>query len=721
MKTFFHRASLLLILLITAGTLASSPLDAQVQGWKQIPIRELPPFHPQEPKRIELPNGIVVFLQEDHELPTIDATARIRGGTRSEPAGKVGMVSLYSEVWRTGGTTSQTGDQLDDYLEIRAAKVETGANADSTTVSLSCLKEDFDDVFKVFEQLMREPEFRAEKLDLAKNEIFDGISRRNDDIGQIAGRESAKLAYGTQNPYARVPEYATIAAVTRQDLVDWHHTYVHPNNIILGFVGDFDSAQVEAKLRRAFGDWSKGPAVRAPDIKFESAKPGFYEVKKEDVNQSSIHMVALGTTRDNPDYYAIEVFNEAFGGGFSARLIQSLRTAQGLAYSVGGGIGTRFDHPGILQLAMGTKSSTTVEAIQGLFAEIDKLKTNPISDSEIKRAKDTILNNFVFNFDTPDKVLRERMAYEYYGYPADFLERYRAGIEKVTAADVARVVSKYLHKDQLAVLVAGNVAEFDKPLSTLGSVTDVDITIPPPPGEKSASSLGSGPEKTETKESNPEGLALAAKVAQALGGDAKLKSVKSLRSAFILTQKVGNVPGTIQVESTIIFPDRMRAELQTAQGTFSMIVTPDSGFVAAGDQVQDMPSSRKQETVEQIHRDLIYLGQHISDPAFSFSAAGKDKSGNDELAIVDVSGPGVNMRWFVDPQSGRLVRETYKAGAVDSETAFSDWKAVDGLNLPFHRENRQNGKESSTSEFSKIEINPQLDPKTFEKPAVPAQ
>src|SRR5207237_9895064 len=145
--------------------------------------------------------------------------------------------------------------------------------------------------------------------------------------------------------------------------------------------------------------------------------------------------------------------------------------------------------------------------IQGLYAEIDKLKTKPINDDEIKRAKDTILNNFVFNFDTPDKVLRERMAYEYYGYPADFLERYRAGIEKVTAADVARVVSKYLHKDDLAVLVAGNAAEFDKPLSTLGPVNDVDITIPPPPGKKSAASSGSN--NSEKKAANPEGLALA--------------------------------------------------------------------------------------------------------------------------------------------------------------------------------------------------------------------
>ena len=433
-----------------------------------------------------LPNGMIIFLQEDHELPTIDGTARIRGGSRSEPAAKAGLMSLYSEVWRTGGTKAQTGDQLDDYLEIRAAKVETGANDDSTTISLSCLKDDFNDVFKIFSEVLRAPAFREDKMDLAKREAFDGISRRNDDVGEITHREAIKLAYGSTNPYARVPEYATINAITRQDLVEWHQNYVHPNNIIIGIAGDFDSAQMEATLRKAFGDWQKGPTAKVPEIHFEPAKPGVYFVKKNDVNQSNIRMIGLGTTRNNPDYYAIEVFNEVLAGGFASRLVQSIRTAQGLAYSVGGGIGTRFDHPGILQLAMGTKSGTTVESIQALYAQIDQLKTKPINDAEIARGKDAILNTFVFNFDTPNKVLSERMAYEYYGYPADFLERYRAGIEKVTTADVARIIPKYLHKDQLAVLVVGNPADFDKPLASLGPVKDVDITIPPPPAQMGA-------------------------------------------------------------------------------------------------------------------------------------------------------------------------------------------------------------------------------------------
>lgn len=706
-----------LIAAVSAGTLPFAA--AQAADWKQVQIEPLPPFHPQEPKRIELSNGMVIFLQEDHELPLIDAVARIRGGSRSEPANKIGMLDLYGEVWRTGGTKAQTGDQLDDFLEVRAAKVETGNTEDSTTISLSCLKEDFDDTFKVFNELLRDPEFREDKVDLAKQEENDSIARRNDEVGQIAAREAAKLAYGAQNPYAREAEYATVAAITRQDLLDWHKAHVAPNNIIFGIVGDFDSAAMEAKLRAAFEPLARGPEVKAPDIHFESAKPGYYLVAKPDVNQSNIRMVALGTTRDNPDYFAIQVFNEAFSGGFASRLMKNIRTIKGLAYSVGGNIGTAFDHPGILRLSMGTKSNTTVESIQALYEQIDDLSKTPISEEEIKRSKDAILNSFVFNFDSPDKVLRERMAYEFYGYPADFLDRFQSGVQKVTAADVARVAAKYLHKDQLAVLVVGNAPDFDKPLDSLGTVSNVDITIPPPPGEEAAPAA-------KPAVSNPEGKALAAKVVAALGGEAKLQSIKSLQGNYTLTQKTpqGDIPLTIQ--SVIVFPDHIHVSATGPMGELTMVASPDVAFVSAGGMgVRDMPPSQRDETLAQIKRELIYVGQHVNDPAFVFAASGTEKIGNIDAQILDVDGAGVNTRWFVDPANGHVLRETYatvaRSGPAQGQTDLDDWKTSDGLTIPFLRKNKQNGEDSSTVQFTGFHINPTVDPKLFDKPASEAK
>jgi zinc protease len=689
---------------------------AQATSWQQVPIPPLRAFKPQQPKRIQLSNGMVIFLQEDHELPLIDGTTRIRGGSVNEPANKTGLMDIYGEVWRTGGTKTQTGDQLDDFLEVRAAKVETGSSSDSTTISFSCLKADLDDVFKAFVDVLQNPEFRPDKIDLAQKEEDDGISRRNDQVGEIAQRESVKLAYGPDNPYARVPEYATVAAITRQDLVDWHGKYVHPNNIILGISGDFDSAAMEARLRAAFDKWPKGPTLPKNEIHYNPAKPGYYLVSKDDVNQSTIHMVGLGITRDNPDYYATNVFNESFGGGFSSRLFNDIRTKRGLAYSVGGGIGANFGHTGILQVSIGTKSQSTVEAIQAADDDIDNLAKQPITDDEIQRAKDAILNAFIFRLDSPDKILGERMTYEYYGYPPDWLDKYQAEIKKVTAADVNRVAAKYLHRNQLAVLVVGNSKEFDKPLSSLGPSKEIDITIPPPPATKEDAS---GPAASKPAASNAEGKALAAKVAAAMGGLPKLHSIKAIHVS-IAESDGGGPPSPVDV--TLAFPDRMHVDVQTPQGGLTIVATPDDAFMSmAGMGTRSMPPAQKNEMLSQLHHDLVYVAQHADDPAFTFTAAGTEKIGDVDAAILDIGGAIPWVRWYIDPKTGYILREKYKAmgktGPFDGESNLSDWRTVDGLTMPYKHQNKQDGQETSNAEFKKIELNPTLDPKLFAKPA----
>lgn len=724
-KLMMHTS--LLAMLITVASLATLPQAAgQAASWQQISIPPLPSFKPQQPKRIELANGMVIFLQEDHELPLIDTSARIRGGSVNVPAGKTGLVDIYGEVWRTGGTKTQTGDQLDDFLEVRAAKVETGGGPDSTSISFSCLKGDLDDVFKAFVDVLRNPEFRADKIDIAQKELFDAISRRNDDVGEIAQRESVKLAYGPNNPYARDAEYATVAAVTRQDLIDWHAKYIHPNNIILGISGDFDSAAMEARLRAAFDAWPKGAAIpRKNEIKYSPAPAGNYLVNKDDVNQSTIHMLGLGITRDNPDYYAINVFNEAFGGGFSSRLFNDIRTKRGLAYGVGGGIGSNFGHPGILQVSIGTKSGTTIEAIQAATEDINNLATQPITDDEIQRAKDAILNAFIFRLDSPDKILAERMTYEYYGYPPDWLDKFQAEIKKVTASDVNRVAAKYMHRDQMAVLVVGNSKEFDKPLSSVGPVKNIDIAIPPPPAEKGQEQNGQGQNGKEqngaskSAASNTEGKALAEKVASAMGGLPKLKSIKSLH-VTIAESDSGAPPSPVDV--FLAFPDRMHVEVETPQGKLTIVVSPDAAFMnMAGMGSRSMPPAQKTEMLSQLQHDLIYIAQHADDPSFTFTAAGTEKIGDVDAAILDIDGAVPWVRWYIDPKTGYVLREKYKAmaqsGPFEGETNLADWRPVEGLTMPFKHQNEQNGKETSNAEVKKIELNPALDPKLFSKPA----
>ena len=463
------------------ATQAPAAKQAQAEPWKKIAIPPLHAFTPTEPKRIELANGLVIFLQEDHELPFIDGDVLIRGGSRDEPASKVSLVSMYGETWRTSGTATESGDALDDRLAAKAASIETGGGSASTSVSWSSLKEDFDTTFASAMDLLLHPAFKVDKLELAKRQMETGIARRNDDASAIASREARQLVYGKTNPYAREAEYATVDAVTLADLKAWHDRTVAPNGMIVSIEGDFDAAAMEAKLRAAFAGLPRGAAIVPLKIDFSEPKPGVYFVEKSDVNQSNVFLVGLGTERNNPDYYALSVMNEIFSGGFGSRIFQDVRTKQGLAYSVGGSYGASYDHPGVFSVAAGTKSASTTAATKAMLDEVRRLKTDPPTPTELHNAKEQVLNSFIFRYDSREKILNEQVQLAFYGYPPDFLAKFKAGIEKVTTADVERVANKYVDASKLAILVVGNGSEITPGLDILGTVTTLDITIPGQP------------------------------------------------------------------------------------------------------------------------------------------------------------------------------------------------------------------------------------------------
>lgn len=692
-----------------------APNDLAAADIAAIKKPPLPEFHPQQPRRIQLENGMVIFLQEDHELPLIDGTLYVRGGSVDEPGDKVGLVSIYANAWRTGGTKTKTGDQLDDLLEARAARVESSPNPTSTSLGFSCLKADFDAVLNIFNDVLQNPEFRQDKIDLAKDAMKASIARRNDNLGQIAGREAAKLGYGAQSPYARTPEYATVNAVTREDLLNWHSRHVHPNNIIFSIVGDFDPAQMEARLRQLFESWQKGPQVTAKEVPISDPRPGVYFVEKEDVNQSEIRMVSLGLRRDNPDFYAVEVMNQVFGGGFSSRLFSNLRTKEGLAYAVFGDVGSNFTHVGLTTLGIGTKSGTTAQAVEGLYKQVDEMRNNPPTPAELQRAKDAILNSFVFEYDSKDKVMLQRMQYELYGYPADFLERFQKGVEKVTAADVDRVAKKYLNKDKLAVLVVGKSADFDKQLSTFGQVTPIDITIPQP-----GSAGGSNTSANAPVTSNAEGKALMAKVIEASGGAAKLSTIKAVRLKASLTLKAQGM--SLETEQAEVPPDKTYMKMNTPAGEMLIVASPQDSFMSMGAMgVRPLPASQKEDSINGMKRSVWSLAQHLNDPQYVFSAQGTEKIGDVNAAVLDIRAGQQQFRWYVDPKTGYVLREQSTAtGQTGPETRvadLSDYKAVDGITVPFHEEVSINGTPALSIAVSSYEFNPAIDPKIFEKPA----
>ena len=330
----------------------------------------------------------------------------------------------------------------------------------------------------------------------------------------------------------------------------------------------------------------------------------------------------------------------------------------------------------------------------------------------MKKAKDAILNSFIFRLDSKEKVLREQVLNEFYGYPPDFLDRYRAAVEKVTAADVQRVAKAYVRRGDLAILVVGKSADFDRPLSTFGPVTKVDITIPPPPGEKKAAA---------TDASRAAGKALLAKSVAAMGGAARVGAVKDVTTKGKALMKTPGGEMELGVTSVLVFPDRIRQEMQTPMGSLTQVATSVGAFVVTPMGTQDLPGSQRDEMLKQVRRHPLYLGQKGDDSKLSASAAGTEKIGDVSAEILDLSYDGVDVRWFLDAASGRLVRASYAgsgpAGPSTVVVDYSDFRPVEGLTIPFLQEISQNGQKVQTFRIEELRVNAGADPKAFEKPA----
>ena len=428
-----------------------------------------------------LSNGLRLFLVEDHDFPTISMRGRIRTGSMYEPEDKIGLASMTGRVMRTGGTPTTSGDDLDEFLENRAASVEVSVGLNSGSASLFCLKENLQEVLGIFADVLMNPAFPEEKVELAKIQSRTAISRRNDNIGAIAGREFGKIIYGSGNPYARTTEYETIGNISRDDMITFHKKYFHPNTMIMGVIGDFNTDEMVENIEEALGTWQKTTVdiPPKPTIQYEF-KPGVFLVDKKDAVQTNLILGHIGGTRDNPDYFAITVMNSILGGGFTSRLFSRVRTQEGLAYSVSGSYGSNYDYPGMFRAACQTKTETTVRAARIILEEIERLTNEHVTDEELNLAKDGFLNRFVFNFDSKAEVLDRLLTYEYFDYPDDFIMQIKDNIENVTANDVLRVAKKYLRYDTVQLLFVGNSEAFDEPVSVFGDVTPVDITIPEP-------------------------------------------------------------------------------------------------------------------------------------------------------------------------------------------------------------------------------------------------
>ena len=665
--------SLIVVLLVFASfAMAQTEVHrgpVNLPSYKEPKYPPLPPLQVPKPVEFTLSNGIKVFLLEDHELPLVSGGVLIRTGNLFDPADKHGVAQLTGEVLRSGGTKAKTGDQMDEELENMAASVESQIGESSGSLSFNCLKENTGQVLQVFKDFLTTAEFREDKVELAKTQLRSEISRRNDDAGGIAEREFSDIIYGRNTPYGWRIEYADVDAIHRQDLVDFYHRYYFPANIILEVYGDFSANDMKAKLEQLLGDW-KYTQPQVPAFPKVEAKPspGVFLAAKTDVTQTFFNIGELGGEYRDKDYPALEVAAQILGGGFSSRLLRRIRTELGWAYNIGSSWDANYDHPGVFRISGSTQSVHTVDTLKTIREELEKFRSAEVTDEELKTAKDTVLNGFVFHFDRPSKTLNRLVLYEYFGYPREFLFQYQKAIEAVTKADILRVAQKYFKLSDLTYVEAGNPKDFGTPLTALSMpIHNIDLTIPEP--------------KQEAAKADPaslqKGKELLQRVQQALGGADKLAGVKDL--IYHGEAGIENPGATMKVKQTnsYLAPSSLRQDIELPFAKQSVYSDGTTGWLSTPQGMMGMTPAVQKQVYGEVFRQIPPLVMSDRDPDRTVNYVGE---GTIEISSKD----GESVRLEVDEKTGFPSKIIYQGSQqAPAEQSYSDWREVNGIRLPF--------------------------------------
>ena len=462
---------------IAAGAALAPAAWAAEEGIPPHPSRlEFPKLTYDPPKpdehRHELPAGALAYVVEDHQLPLIDISVTFRTGAYLVPKEQAGLASFSGSQIRAGGTKSVSARDFDEQAAFLASQISSSIGSTSGSAGLNCIKQNLKPSLKLFFDMLKNPGFDPERLELAVARQLQGMQRRNDRTASIEGREFARLLRGDEHYSTWQSTQASIEAITTEAMAEFHQRYYHPGSMIFAVSGDVDTKEILEMLGGELtGGWpaSSGadvPEVPAPDY---VPAPGVYMVNKEDVNQSRIAMGHIGIQRDNPDHIAIGILNHILGGGgFTSRIMSRVRSDEGLAYSAG----TRFRpgtyYPGTFRAGFQSMNGRCAQATTIVLEELERIREEKVSEEEIAVAKNFSIEVFPRFFATASAVAGTFAADEYTGREKGYWEKYRDRIAAVTRDDLLRVAQKYLHPDHLVILGVGNAEEMlagntDKP------------------------------------------------------------------------------------------------------------------------------------------------------------------------------------------------------------------------------------------------------------------
>lgn len=457
-----NRILMLIVLTGMVGTLlADTPRHPDELSFEAIH------FEMAKAERDTLALGIPVYMFRDSSLPLLNVSIRFRMGKRYLPTESFSAMGLMGSVWRDGGTSKLSADELDERLVKKNIRISAWASGLSGGVSVNMVSEDLHEGLALWRDVLLQPGWQEDRLERAKAQRIKRFQDINNDPGRIVEKHFARLLSGSGHPANYLESQSGINAVEPKTLEELHARFVHPRNAIIGVSGDFDPEEILPLLDALLSDWQASEDFVLPEKQNwdPAPEPGVY-LLPGDYAQSHIRMgrTVFDLDRDSPDYAAARIHNYAVGYG---RVFFRTRQA-GLSYGCGILLNVGNERSSLKTLGS-TRPETTVELLQAVLEEVDPDGSKPLSDTEVETARNFLVGQVIQRNERPSSIVSQIMSDLINDRPEDHYESYFDHLLGAESKRVRRCGRDYNHmNDSLVVLVLGDPDKFSMPLDSLG-------------------------------------------------------------------------------------------------------------------------------------------------------------------------------------------------------------------------------------------------------------